>query len=145
MKKTTQRIFCLIIMILCTFSTMTTAFARSSSTLSAYRAGCAAESGGKIAVWIDVTGKYPRMDRIGSDAIYLYESTDGTNFTIVKSFDSEDYPAMLTTNTISYYKTVVTYQGVPGRYYFAAVYCYAEKDGISDSKRYETADVQAIR
>ena len=76
MKKTTQRIFCLIIMILCTFSTMTTAFARSSSTLSAYRAGCAAESGGKIAVWIDVTGKYPRMDRIGSDAIYLYESTD---------------------------------------------------------------------
>lgn len=143
MKTTFRRILCLV-MALCLFSSMTTAFARSSLTLSSYSAGCAAKSGGKIAIWIDVTGTYPEMDKIGSDAIYLYESTDGTNFTIVKSFYPEDYPAMLTTNTIDYYKTVVTYQGVPGRYYFAAVYCYAEKDGISDSKRYLTADVQAI-
>lgn len=143
MKNSVRRFLCFVVA-LCTLSAMTTAFARSSLTLSAYRAGCSAKSGGKIAIWIDVTGTYPQMDKIGSDAIYLYESTDGTNFTIVKSFDSEDYPAMLTTNTISYYKTVVTYQGVPGRYYFAAVYCYAEKDGISDSKRYLTADVQAI-
>lgn len=144
MKTTLRRVVCLI-MALCLFSAMTTAFARSSLTLSAYRAGCAAESGGKIAIWIDVTGTYPHMDKIGSDAIYLYESKDGTNFTIVKSFSPEDYPAMLTTNDISYYKTVATYQGVPGRYYYAVVYCYAEKDGVSDSKRYETADVRAIR
>lgn len=94
MKTTFRRILCLV-MALCLFSSMTTAFARSSLTLSAYSAGCAAKSGGKIAIWIDVTGTYPEMDKIGSDAIYLYESTDGTNFTIVKSFYPEDYPARI--------------------------------------------------
>ena len=29
-------------------------------------------------------------------------------------------------------------------YYYALVYCYAEKDGVSDSKPYETATVRAI-
>lgn len=143
MKNVTRRFFCLIIA-LCVLSVMTTAFARSSLTLSAYSAGCAAKSDGKIAIWIDVTGTYPRMDKIGSDAIYLYESTDGKRFTRVAIFEPEDYPAMLTTNTISYYKTVATYQGIPGRYYSATVYCYAKKDGVSDSKPYETASVQAI-
>ena len=84
------------------------------------------------------------MDKIGSDAIYLYESTDDVRYTRVAVFEPEDYPIMLTTNKISYYKTVATYQGIPGRYYYALVYCYAEKDGVSDSKPYETASVQAI-
>ena len=143
MKTTFRRVVCLV-MTLCLFSAMTSAFARSSLTLDAYSAGCAAKSGGKIAIWIDVTGRNPRMDKIGSDVIYLYESTDGTRYTRVAILEPEDYPAMLTTNTISYYKTVVTYQGVPGRYYYALVYCYAEKDGVSDSKPYETATVRAI-
>ena len=143
MKTTFRKAICLI-MILCLFSAMTSAFARSSLTPDVYRAGCAAESGGEIAIWIDVTGTNPRMDKIGSDAIYLYESTDGTRYTRVAVFEPEDYPIMLTTNKISYYKTVATYQGIPGRYYYALVYCYAEKDGVSDSKPYETATVQAI-
>ena len=116
MKNVTRRFFCLIIAI-CVLSVMTTAFARSSLTLSAYSAGCAAKSDGKIAIWIDVTGTYPRMDKIGSDAIYLYESTDDVRYTRVAVFEPEDYPIMLTTNKISYYKTVATYQGIPGRGY----------------------------
>lgn len=143
MKNSVRKFFCLVVA-LCTLSAMTTALARSSLTLSAYRAGCVAESGGEITIWIDVTGTYPRMDKIGSDAIYLYESTDRVRYTRVAIFEPEDYPIMLTTNTISYYEDVVTYQGVPGRYYYALVYCYAEKDGVSDSKPYETATVQAI-
>ena len=143
MKTTFRRIACLI-MVLCLFSAMTTALARSSLTLDVYRAGCAAKSGGKIAIWIDVTGTNPRMDKIGSDVIYLYESTDRVHYTRVAIFEPKDYPAMLTTNDISYYKTVATYQGIPGRYYYALVYCYAEKNGVSDSKPYETATVRAI-
>ncbi len=143
MKNSVRRFLCLIIA-LCTLSAMTTALARSSLTLSAYSAGCVAESGGEIAICISVIGTYPHMDKIGSDAIYLYESTDGTRYTRVAVFEPEDYPAMLTTNAISYYKTVATYQGIPGRYYYALVYCYAEKDGVSDSKPYETATVRAI-
>ena len=143
MKHSVRSFLCLIIA-LCMLSAMTTALARSSLTLSAYRAGCSEKSGGKIAIWIDVTGTYPQMDKIGSDATYLYESTDGTIYTRVAIFEPEDYPIMLTTNKISYYKTVATYQGIPGRYYYALVYCYAEKDGVSDSKPYETATVRAI-
>ena len=143
MKTTFRRAICLI-MAFCLFSAMTTAFARSSLTLDAYSAGCAAKNGGKIAIWIDVIGTNPRMDKIGSDTIYLYESTDDVYYTRVAVFEPEDYPIMLTTNKISYYKTVATYQGIPGRYYYALVYCYAEKDGVSDSKPYETATVRAI-
>ena len=116
----------------CILSAITVAFARSSPTLDAYSAGCSAEDGGVIAIWADVEGRNPRMDKIGTDTIYLYESID-------------DYPNMMTTNAISYYKTAVTYQGIVGRYYSACVYCYAEKNGVSDSKPYETVSVRAIR
>mgnify|MGYP004481966297 CR=1 FL=1 len=143
MKNTTRKVICLI-MAICIFSAMSTALARSSQTLSAYCAGCVAESGGEIAVWVDVTGKYPRMEKIGTDTIYLYESTDNKTFYCVKIFEADDYPSMMTTNAISYYKTAVTYQGIAGRYYSACVYCYAEKNGVSDSKPYETVSVQAI-
>ena len=66
-------------------------------------------------------------------------------FYCVKIFEADDYPNMMTTNAISYYKTAVTYQGIVGRYYSACVYCYAEKNGVSDSKPYETVSVRAIR
>ena len=125
-------------------SAMTVAFARSSPTLDAYCAGCSAKDGGVIAIWADVEGRNPRMDKIGTDTIYLYESIDNKTFYCVKIFEADDYPNMMTTNVISYYKTAVTYQGIAGRYYRACVYCYAEKDGVSDSKPYETASVRAI-
>ena len=114
MKNTTRKVICLI-MAICIFSAMSTALARSSQTLSAYCAGCVAESGGEIAVWVDVTGKYPRMEKIGTDTIYLYESTDNKTFYCVKIFEADDYPSMMTTNAISYYKTAVTYQGIAGQ------------------------------
>ena len=129
----------------CILSAITVAFARSSPTLDAYSAGCSAEDGGVIAIWADVEGRNPRMDKIGTDTIYLYESIDNQTFYCVKIFEADDYPNMMTTNAISYYKTAVTYQGIVGRYYSACVYCYAEKNGVSDSKPYETVSVRAIR
>lgn len=62
MKITFRRVVCLI-MALCLISAMTTAYARSSLTLDAYSAGCVAESGGKIAIWIDVIGSFNASDR----------------------------------------------------------------------------------
>lgn len=130
---------CLVIAMITTF-----AAARSSAYLSMYSAGCNPRSGGEIAIWVDVTGTKPKMDRIGADKIYLYESTDGTNFTRVKIFKSTDYPNMMVSNANDYYKTAVTYQGTPGYYYCAVVYVYAEYDGGSDTKTYETSIKQAI-
>lgn len=130
---------------LCMVTAMITTFAiaRSSAYLSMYSAGCNPRSGGEIAVWVDVTGTKAKMDRIGADEIYLYESTDGINFHCEKVFTRSEYPNMTVTNANDYYKTAVTYQGTPGYYYYALVFVYAEKDGGSDTKPYETAVVQA--
>lgn len=140
----TKRIVCAILTV-CMVSTMFTAYAaaRSSAYLSVYSAGCNPRSGGEIAVWVDVTGTRAKMDRIGADKIYLYESTDGKYFKFIKTFTRDEYPNMTVTNANDYYKTAVTYQGVPGRYYSATVYVYAEYNGGSDTKPYETAAVQA--
>ena len=135
-----------LILTLCLVSSVITTFAsaRSSAYLDAYRAGCNPRSGGEIAVWVDVTGTKAKMDCLGADKIYLYESTDGTNFTRVKIFNRSDYPNMTVTNANNYYKTAVTYQGTPGYYYCAVVYVYAEYNGGSDTKTYETSIKQAI-
>lgn len=75
----------------CILSAITVAFARSSPTLDAYSAGCSAEDGGVIAIWADVEGRNPRMDKIGTDTIYLYESIDNKTFYCVKIFEADDY------------------------------------------------------
>lgn len=139
------RKFTSLILSLCLVLAMITTFAaaRSSAYLSMYSAGCNPRSGGEIAIWVDVTGTKPKMDRIGADKIYLYESTDGTNFTRVKIFKSADYPNMMVSNANDYYKTAVTYQGTVGNYYYAVVYVYAEYNGGSDTKTYETSTKQA--
>ena len=142
---TTARKFVSLVLTISLISAMITTFAaaRSSAYLDAYSAGCNPRSGGEIAVWVDVTGTKPKMDRIGADKIYLYESTDGTNFTCVKIFSRSEYPNMTVTNANNYYKTAVTYQGTPGYYYCAVVHVYAEYNGGSDTKTYETSTKQA--
>lgn len=81
----------------------------------------------------------------GENFFDLFAKWTSEIFYCVKIFEADDYPNMMTTNAISYYKTAVTYQGIVGRYYSACVYCYAEKNGVSDSKPYETVSVRAIR
>lgn len=144
MKITVRRLVSFILAFSLASAMITTfAVARSSAYLDAYRAGCTPNSNGEIAIWVDVSGTKAKMDRIGADKIYLYESTDGTNFTRVKIFKSADYPNMMVSNANEYYKTAVTYQGTVGNYYYAVVYVYAEYNGGSDTKTYETSTKQA--
>lgn len=95
-----------------------------------------------MAVTVDVSG-VGAMDEIGATRIYIYESTDNKNFTKVATYKSEDFPEMIGSGT-TYYKTPVTYLGEPGYYYYASVYCYAAKDGGSDTKNYTTSVKRAI-
>ena len=143
--KITVRRFTSLLLTLCMVSAMITTFAsaRSSAYLDSYRAGCNPRSNGELAIWVDVSGTKPKMDRIGADKIYLYESTDGTNFTRVKIFKSADYPNMMVSNAGEYYKTAVTYPSTQGNYYYAVVYVYAEYNGGSDTKIYETSTKRA--
>lgn len=143
MKRFGKRVFCGILTVcmlsclLCTFAS-----ARSSAYLDAYRAFITPESGGLIAVTVEVDG-VNYMDELGASAIFIYESTDNKNFTKVATYKSENFPAMLGSGT-TYYETPVTYLGKPGRYYYASVYCYAAKDGGSDTGHYETSVKRAI-
>lgn len=83
------------------------------------------------------------MTELGAKTIYIYESTDGKNFTRVATYDSSAYPEMLGSGT-NYYKTPVTYQGTVGKYYYASVWVYAANANGSDQKNYTTSTKRAI-
>lgn len=119
--------------ILCTFAAATT---QSSEYLSAYRVGLTPKSGGKLVISLDVTG-VGYMPEIGANKIYLYESTDGINFTRIEIFRSSEYPKMMGSGTI-YYKDVLTYQGVVGRYYYATAFVYAGNSTGGDERTCDT-------
>lgn len=128
---------CMLSSLLCTF-----AFARSSAYLNSYRATVVLEGSGEISVLIDVSGR-GTMTKIGATEIYIYESADDVEFTQVEKYKYENYPEMMKSNTNTYYDAPVTYQGRPGYYYKASVYCYAENANGSDEKNYTTASKQA--
>ncbi len=145
MKCFEKRILCgiLVIFILSSISCVF-ASARSSAYLNSYRAFIIPQSGGEIPVTVDVSGR-ESMDEIGASKIYIYESTDGTNFTRVATYRSGSYPEMLKSDTTTYYDSPVVYSGEVGYYYYADVYCYAAKDGGSDTRLYSTSVERAIR
>lgn len=140
-KKFLSGLFALV-MVFTFLSTSASASVYSSAYLNCYRAGITPEENGAMVITVDVTG-VGYMTEIGAKTIYLYESTNGTDFTRVKIYRSSAYPQMMGSGT-NFYEDVVTYQGTPGYYYYARVYVYAANENGSDEKVYETAARQAI-
>lgn len=105
---------------------------RASYYLDSYQTYIYPAGSGKIQVWFHVTG-VTDMDDIGTLSIRLYESTDGTNWTRVKTFLHENYPTMLDHDDY-FYMSHVDYQGVAGRYYKAYVCIWAGRDGGGDTR-----------
>lgn len=87
---------------------------------------------GEMQIWFEVMGT-GYMDEIGVLSIQLYESTNNTTWTRVKTFLYENNPGMLEYNDY-HYMSHVTYQGIAGRYYKAYVCVWAGKDGKGDSR-----------
>lgn len=79
-------------------------------------------------VWFSVVA-VTSMDELGVCSITVQRSSDGTNWTNMKTFEKEDYPNMICNNTVAH-SGCVTYWGTPGYYYRAAV-CYYAKNGSS--------------
>lgn len=129
---------CMMSSMLCSFAS---ASSQSSDYLSAYMAGCTATSGSKIIITVDVDALV-NCTKIGADDIYLYESTDGVHFTLVRHYECQDYPNMVGTGWY-YYRDAVTYRGTAGKYYYAAVYVYAGNNTGYDRTIYNTAPVRA--
>lgn len=116
---------------------------RASDYLTSYQAYTYCAGTGKMQVWFDVTG-VNYMDDIGALSIYLYESTDNSNWTQVKYFSHAVYTDMLGHDKI-YYASHVDYQGVIGRYYKAYVCIWAGKDGGGDTRYFWTSAKLATR
>lgn len=114
---------------------------RASDYLSGYSAYVYNAAWGKIQVWFDVEGTND-MDEIGTLEIQLYESTDNTNFTWVKTFDYTDYSDMLGYDDFSH-TGHVEYSGTLGRYYKAYVCVWAGKNGSGDTRYFWTNSQKA--
>lgn len=106
--------------------------ARASYYLSSYNSYVCAMGGGNLEIWFSVTG-VNYMDDIGTLRIALYESTDKSTWTWVKTFHHTEYSSMLAQNDI-FHSSCVSYQGVPGRYYKAYVCIWAGKGDGGDTR-----------
>lgn len=105
---------------------------RASYYLSSYTSYICHMGGGELQIWFRVTGVDDWAD-IGTLTIMLYESSDQTNWTRVKTFMHTDYPEMLDHES-DHHMSYVTYQGKPCRYYRAYVCIWAGSETDGDAR-----------
>lgn len=132
---------CTLSAILCTTAAAVTV--RSSAYLDSYVCSVTAKSGGEIVVSASVHAVI-NATQIGASDVYIYESSDNVHFTCVEEYHAEDYPEMLDSGR-HFNSDVATYNGTPGKYYYAAVYVYAGNSTGGDTRSYDTASVRAFR
>ena len=82
-------------------------------------------SGNYFEAWFDVTG-VRTMDVIGAKTIKIQRSSDGSNWTTVKTFTMDSYSHLVYNNTAGH-TAGVSYTGSSGYYYRAYVELYAKK------------------
>lgn len=88
-------------------------------------------TGTSFEIWFEVVAR-DIMQELGVNSILLQESSDGQNWTTVHTYEPEDYPQMICTNTGSH-ADCVSYTGRSGYDYRAYVSFYAKKStGIGE-------------
>ncbi len=112
---------------------------RSSDYLDSYQAGTYIYAG-KVVVSVSVDAVV-NATMIGARDIYLYESTNGVDFTCVKHYNYQNYPNMMGSGWYYARDAVDDYNRVAGRYYYALVYVYAADSTGYDCRTYATATV----
>lgn len=100
--------------------------------LDAYNTYICDMDNGEIQIWYEVAGT-GYMDEIGVLSIKLYESSDNSTWTRVKTFSYENYSTMLAEDDY-YHCSYVSYQGTAGKYYKAYVCIWAGKNGSGDTR-----------
>ena len=101
--------------------------------LDSYSAYVYVTSSGTVQVWFDVMGTGD-MDEIGSLRIVLYESSDNSNWTKVKTFLHESTSGMLFEDDYYVSSHVSWANGSTSKYYKAYVCVYAGKNGSGDTR-----------
>lgn len=117
-------------------ATLETVSPRASDYLAAYTAYICAMGGGDLEIWFEITGTRTWAD-IGALTIYLYESTDNSNFYWVKTFQFTEYENMLWHDSF-FCMDHVDYEGIPGRYYKAYVQVWAGPEDTGDTRYFWT-------
>jgi len=105
---------------------------RASDYISYYRGYIYAMGSGKLEIEFTIDGM-DDMDEIGALSIKLYESTDKSNWTLVKTYSPENYTNMLIEDDWSH-SSCVSYNGIVGRYYKAYVGFWAGRNGGGDAR-----------
>ena len=115
---------------------------RASAYLDSFGAHIYPAGDGKVQVCYNVGGT-GYIDELGITRITLYESTNQSSWSAVKTFTYSAYPSMMSYNN-DYHYGRVTYQGVVGRYYKAYVCVWGGDNGAGDSRYIWTSAKQAI-
>ena len=105
---------------------------RASAYLTSYNTYICAMGSGKLQIWYTVVGD-DDMDEIGVLSIKLYESSDNTNWTRVKTYSHKNYNTMLIEDDWAH-SSYVSYNGTAGKYYKAYVCIWAGKNGSGDTR-----------
>lgn len=94
----------------------------------------------KFEAWFEVTA-LGGMDKLGASEIKIQESSDGENWTTVKTCTMSNYSNLICNNTASH-ASYVSYTGTVGKYYRAKITLYAENStGVGERIRY-TSPIQ---
>lgn len=104
---------------------------QASDYLSTYH-GYVSKSGNTIQPVFSVSGT-GRMEDIGATEIYLYESSDGVNYSMVKSYRHANYSNMLAHNT-SAHASYMSYSGNANYTYKAYICVFAGRNGGGDAR-----------
>lgn len=111
------------------------ASARSSSYFMCWDSYLYKTSSTSFEIWFDVVSA-GGMDELGVSRIKVQRSTDASNWTTVKTYYPEDYPAMIEEDTSCVYNCV-TYTGSKGYFYRAYVVFYAKNSkGVGEMPDY---------
>lgn len=112
---------------------------RASSYFAAYRAYCTKLSSTSIGVSFHVISA-GIMDVLGASQVKVQRSSDGENWTTVKTFDKADYSNMTDTDKAAYASTLSC--TVPAGYYYRAIVTFYAKNSAGRAyKAYYTAKV----
>lgn len=116
----------------CANATDTQTTTRASYYLDSYNAYPYNAALGKIRIYFHVTG-VDYMDEIGTLNVKIYESTDNTNWSWIKTYTHDKTTGMLGYDKI-YHSGYVEYSGTIGRYYKAYVCIWAGTEGTGDTR-----------
>lgn len=88
--------------------------------------------------WFEVSALYT-MDKVGASEVKIQESSDGENWTTVKTCTMANYSNLICENT-GFHASYISYTGITGKYYRAKITLYAENStGVGERIRYTSS------